>query len=80
MNGNTYSATLCFIGHELALIIPKTYGAAQDQHNRILVKLLEDYGLKNIASFSELEQFLGATIYRITEKATAREVAAWGKS
>lgn len=78
-NGNTYSATTCQIRHNLALVIPKRYGSPEDQQNMILAKLVEDYGLKNIHTFSDLEHFLGATIYRIREKATATAVREWGK-
>lgn len=78
-NGNTYSATTCQIGHNLALVIPKRYGSPENQQNMILAKLVEDYGLKNIHTFSDLEAFLGVTIYRISEKATATAVREWGK-
>jgi hypothetical protein len=79
-NGNTYSATQCLIGNDLALVIPRTYGAPEDQQHRILAKLIDNYGLKNIGTFGDLEQFLGATIYRITQKATAKEVREWGRN
>ena len=78
--GNTYSATICQIGHELALVIPRAYGSPEEQQHRIKEKLTENLGLKNLHTFHALETFLGGTIYRITEKATAREVKAWGEN
>lgn len=77
-NGNTYSSTRCYQGHTLALRIPKGYGAPEDQQLRVMDKLSENEGLSGIRSFWELEGALEATIYRISERTTAKAVREWG--
>lgn len=76
-NGNTYSASECWNNHELALTIPKRYGAPESQQTAIRALLAERLGLKPVMSWSDLERFTG-TVYRVIERTTATEVKNWG--